>query len=141
MNEAAPSQKYSLLATDLDRGALHKARSRGPYLESDVRNLKNAQLQKYFTPTAPYHVKESLQKSIRFEEQDLLADSFEKGFDLIVCRNVVIYFTAEAKEALYAKFADALRPGGVLFLGGTELISGPTRYGLQNFGISFYRKV
>jgi chemotaxis protein methyltransferase CheR len=141
MNEAAPSQNYSLLATDLDHGALHKARSRGPYLESDIRNLHNAQLQKYFTPTPPYYVKESLQKNIRFEEQDLLADSFEKDFDLIVCRNVVIYFTAEAKELLYAKFANALRPGGVLFLGGTELISGPPRYGLQNFGISFYKKV
>jgi chemotaxis protein methyltransferase CheR len=141
MNEATPSQKYSLLATDLDRGALHKARSRGPYLESDIRNLDAALLQKYFTPAAPFYVKESLQKSICFKEQDLLADPFERSFDLIVCRNVVIYFTTEAKEVLYAKFADALRPGGVLFLGGTELISGPTKFGLQNFGISFYKKV
>lgn len=141
MAESAPLQKYSLLATDLDRGALLKARSRGPYLEGDIRNLNTAQLQKYFTPTAPYYVKESLQKNIRFQEQDLLADPFDRGFDLIVCRNVVIYFTAEAKETLYAKFCDALRPGGVLFLGGTELISGPSKYGLQNFGISFYKKV
>ena len=141
MNEATPSQKYSLLATDLDRGALHKARSRGPYLESDIRNLDAALLQKYFTPAAPFYVKEGLQKSICFKEQDLLADPFERSFDLIVCRNVVIYFTTEAKEVLYAKFADALRPGGVLFLGGTELISGPTKFGLQNFGISFYKKV
>jgi chemotaxis protein methyltransferase CheR len=141
MFESAPLQKYSLLATDLDRGALLKARSRGPYLESDIRNLNSSQLQKYFTPAAPYFVKESLQKNIRFQEQDLLADSFEKGFDLIVCRNVVIYFTAAAKETLYAKFCDALRPGGVLFLGGTELISSPLKYGLQNFGISFYKKV
>jgi chemotaxis protein methyltransferase CheR len=140
LSESAPLQRYSLLATDLDRGALHKARSRGPYAESDIRNLDSVQRQKYFTPAAPYYVKESLQKNISFEEQDLLTGSFEKGFDLIVCRNVVIYFTARAKEVLYAKFADALRPGGVLFLGGTELISGPTRYELQNFGISFYKK-
>ncbi|MGZ9235543.1 MAG: CheR family methyltransferase [Anaerolineales bacterium] len=141
MNEAFPSQKYSLLATDLDRGALLKARSRGPYLESDLRNLDAVQRQKYFTPAVPYHVKESLQKNIRFEEQNLLADPFDSGFDLIVCRNVVIYFTAEAKELLYAKFCEALRPGGILFLGGTEIISGPIKYGFQNTGISFYKKV
>jgi chemotaxis protein methyltransferase CheR len=141
MNEVVPSQKYSLLATDLDRGALLKARSRGPFLESDLRNLDAVQRQKYFLPTTPYYVKESLQKNIRFEEQDLLADPFDSGFDLIVCRNVVIYFTNEAKELLYAKFSDALRPGGILFLGGTEIISGPSKYRLQNAGISFYRKV
>jgi chemotaxis protein methyltransferase CheR len=141
MAEAAPLQNYALLATDLDRGALQKAKSCGPYMEGDIRNLNPRQLQKYFTSAAPYYVKESLQKNIRFQEQDLLADCFERGFDLIVCRNVVIYFTAEAKETLYAKFCDALRPGGVLFLGGTELISGPSKYGLQNFGISFYKKV
>jgi chemotaxis protein methyltransferase CheR len=141
MNEKFPSQKYSLLATDLDRGALQKARARGPYLESDLRNLELAQRQKYFTPIAPYYVRESLQKNIRFEEQNLLAHAFDSGFDLIVCRNVVIYFTAEAKELLYAKFSEALRPGGILFLGGTEIISGPIKYGFQNTGVSFYRKV
>jgi chemotaxis protein methyltransferase CheR len=70
----------------------------------------------------------------------LLVDRFEQCFDLIVCRNVVIYFTSEAKDALYAKFSAALRPGGILFLGGTEIISGASKFGLQNFGISFYRK-
>lgn len=141
MAEVAPLQKYSLLATDLDRGALVKARARGPYTQDDIRNLNLAQRQKYLTPTAPYFVTESLQKNIRFEEQDLLGDYFDSGFDLIVCRNVVIYFTAEAKGTLYEKFLAALRPGGVLFLGGTEIISGPTKYGLQNFGISFYKKI
>ena len=141
MNETFPSQKYSLLATDLDRGALQKARSRGPYIESDLRNLDAVQRQKYFTLTVPYYVKESLQKNIRFEEQDLLADTFDTGFDLIVCRNVVIYFTAEAKDILYAKFCEALRPGGILFLGGTEIISVPIRHGFQNAGVSFYKKV
>ena len=77
MAEAAPLQKYSLLATDLDRGALLKARSRGPYLAEDIRNLQATQRQKYISAVAPYYVTESLQKHIRFEEQDLLADPFE----------------------------------------------------------------
>jgi chemotaxis protein methyltransferase CheR len=133
-------RKYSLLATDLDRGALHKA-DPGPYTQDDIRNLSFAQHQKYLTSSVPYYINESLQKNMRFEEQDLLGAHFESGFDLIVCRNVVIYFTAEAKDKLYAKFCAALRPGGVLFMGGTEIISGPTKYGLQNFGITFYKKL
>jgi chemotaxis protein methyltransferase CheR len=141
MAEAAPRQRYSLLATDLDRGALSRARSRGPYTLEDIHNLEPAQCQKYITSSAPFFMNENLQRHICFQEQDLLADRFDANFDLIVCRNVVIYFTTEAKDALYAKFCAALRPGGVLFLGGTEIISGASKFGLQNFGISFYRKV
>jgi chemotaxis protein methyltransferase CheR len=140
MDEAAPSYNFTLLATDLDRGALLKARAGGPYTQEDLRNLSVAQRQKYISSVAPYQVSERLKKNIRFEEQDLLADRFDSNFDLIVCRNVVIYFTTEAKDKLYAKFFAALRPGGVLFVGGTEIISGPTKYGFQNFGISFYKK-
>ncbi len=141
MAEAAPGQKYTLWGTDLDRGALLKAKSRGPYTQDDIRSLPPIQRRKYLTPAAPHYVNEGLQKNIRFQETDLLADRFESGFDLIVCRNVVIYFTTEAKDLLYAKFSAALRPGGVLFVGGTEIISGPHKYGLQNFGVSFYKKV
>jgi chemotaxis protein methyltransferase CheR len=141
MAEAAPRQNYSLLATDLDRGALTKARARGPYSQDDIHNLNQEQRQKYISLSTPFFVHGGLQKHIHFQEQDLLADRFDHSFDLIVCRNVVIYFTTEAKDMLYAKFAAALRAGGVLFLGGTEIISGATKFGLQNFGISFYRKV
>lgn len=141
MADAMPRQNYSLLATDLDHGALFKARARGPYTSEDIRNLDAIQRQKYISSRPPFYVEERLQKYIRFEEQDLLAARFDTGFDLIVCRNVVIYFTGEAKDALYARFAAALRPGGVLFLGGTEIISGASKFGLQNFAISFYRKV
>lgn len=140
MDELAPTRKYSTLATDLDRGVLARARVRGPYTPEDIRNLTPVQRQKYVTASAPYFVNEALQKNIRFEEQDLLKDRFESGFDLIVCRNVVIYFTNTSKDDLYARFSEALRPGGILFVGGTEIISTPTKFGLQNFGISFYRK-
>jgi len=140
MSEYAPPTRFSILATDLDREALQKAKTGGPYSQDDIRNLSASQRQKYISPTAPYHVKDILKKNIRFQEQDLFADRFESGFDLIVCRNVVIYFTAEAKSQLYAKFNAALRPGGVLFLGGTEILAGSKELGFQSFGISFYKK-
>jgi chemotaxis protein methyltransferase CheR len=53
---------------------------------------------------------------------------------------VIIYFTNEAKLNLYRKFYEALRPGGVLFLGGTEIIPSPKDLGFANQGYSFYRK-
>jgi chemotaxis protein methyltransferase CheR len=141
MEEAAPLRRYSILATDLDRGALLKARSRGPYSAEDIRNLSPRQHLQYVTQSAPYFVTENLQKRILFNEHDLLKDRFDEGFDLIVCRNVVIYFTTASKDLLYEKFSGALRTGGVLFVGGTEIISGAARFGLQSFGISFYKKI
>ena len=75
-----------------------------------------------------------------FEEQDLNGSRFSSGFDLIVCRNVIIYFTNEAKLSLYKKFHAALRPGGLLFLGGTEIIPAPKDIGFKNQGYSFYVK-
>jgi chemotaxis protein methyltransferase CheR len=141
MEESVPKHKHTILATDLDRGALLKAKSRGPYTQEDIRNLSPLQRQQYVTPSSPYFLTEKLQRNIRFQEQNLLEDKFEGDFDLIVCRNVVIYFTAASKDMLYEKFSKALRPGGVLFVGGTEIISGSTKFGLQNFGISFYKKI
>jgi len=139
--EATPLSKHYLLATDLDRSALEKARQRGPFAASEVRNVTPVQLQKYFEPGGPpYYVRPSLAARVRFCEQNMLTDPFEAGFDLILCRNVIIYFTVEAKTRLYQKFAAALRPGGVLFLGGTEIIPHPQTMGMVNQGICFYTK-
>ncbi|MEE8390544.1 MAG: CheR family methyltransferase, partial [Anaerolineae bacterium] len=87
-----------------------------------------------------YYVNEIMRRKVTFRYQNLLADRFEGGFDLIVCRNVVIYFTAEVKSRLYKSFYDALRPGGVLFVGGTEIISKASDLGFESVGISFYRR-
>jgi chemotaxis protein methyltransferase CheR len=59
---------------------------------------------------------------------------------LIACRNVVIYFTEEAKERIFQGFVSALRPGGILFVGGTEAILRPQALGLGVLSPGFYRK-
>jgi chemotaxis protein methyltransferase CheR len=142
LDEELPLKDHYLLATDLDRGALAKARARGPYNPDEIRNLSQAQRSKYLTAEAGNRsfIKESLARKVTFKEQDLFAPSFETGFDLLVCRNVVIYFTSDAKTELYHKFYKALRPGGILFLGGTEIIPHPAEIGFRNHGISFYIK-
>ncbi len=76
---------------------------------------------------------------VDFREQNLLADRFARGVDMILCRNVVIYFSDEAKQDLYARFYAALNPGGYLFIGGTESLLGATELGFERVGSSLYR--
>jgi chemotaxis protein methyltransferase CheR len=136
-----PHRNHYILATDVDPAALAAARAGGPYPPEEVANLPSAWLSTYLEP-APggYRVVEWLRRQVTFREQNLLADRFETGFDLIVCRNVVIYFTTEVKQELYRRLCEALRPGGILFVGGTEIISRATELGYETAGITFYRR-
>lgn len=142
LDEMARGLSYYLLATDLDRGALKRAQARGPFTADDIRNVTAGQRSLYFEPGGPpYYIKETLANRIKFKEHNMISQPFEGNFDLIVCRNVIIYFTVEAKNILYQKFQAALRPGGILFLGGTEIIPRPLEYNFRSQGVSFYRKL
>jgi chemotaxis protein methyltransferase CheR len=139
LEELSPSTPYKILATDLDRGALEKAKDGGPYLSEEIRNIPPVERSSNFrTGGPPYFINPSLAKRIVFRELDLIYGTYEDNFDLIVCRNVVIYFTAETKQVLYQRFHDALRPGGILFVGGTEIIPRPQDQGFRSTGFSFY---
>jgi chemotaxis protein methyltransferase CheR len=141
LDEVTPGRRHHLLATDLDHGALAKARGRGPYTADDTQNLTAQQRLSYFDPGGPpWFVQTGLANRVIFREQNMLTDDFEADFDLIVCRNVVIYFTEVAKAELYQKFHNALRPGGVLFVGGTEIVPKAQEIGFRNHGISFYQR-
>lgn len=141
LDELTPSYGHYLLATDLDRGALAKARACGPYTADEVQNLNDLQRSQYFRPGGPpFYVTEALARRVDLQELDLLADAFPPDMDLIVCRNVVIYFTEGAKAKLYRRFYEALRPGGVLFVGGAEVISHPAEIGFRNYGLSLYQR-
>jgi chemotaxis protein methyltransferase CheR len=141
LDEIAPNRNHYILATDLDRSILAKARAGGPYSTDDSRNVTPEHRLKYFnSENSHFHIKENIGKRVTFKEQNMLTDPFENNFDLIVCRNVIIYFTIEAKAILYKKFHDGLRNGGILFLGGTEIIPRPSEIGLTNKGGSFYQK-
>jgi chemotaxis protein methyltransferase CheR len=141
MDKIAPHTACEIFASDMDRGALQKAKGRGPYTAEEIRNLSAEQKMKYMEETeGKFYFKDQYAHSIRFFEQDLLTDEFTGGFDLIVCRNVVIYFTREAKDMLYMKFRNSLQPGGILFVGGTELLPRPSEYGFVSHWMSFYTK-
>ncbi|MFC5650809.1 CheR family methyltransferase [Paenibacillus solisilvae] len=139
--EMGAQDRTAILATDLDAIVLQKA-SQGVYHERSVRDVPRSYLQKYFSKQDQDHyvINSQLNKSIVFKQQNLLHDSFDSGFDIIVCRNVMIYFTEEAKHLLYQKFANALRPGGLLFVGSTEQIFTPSQYDFESAETFFYRK-
>jgi len=130
----------NLHATDIDEGALEKAR-KGMYLDRSIRDVPDKYVKKYFRQdNLMFHVSDELKRTVKFQKQNLLVDTFDSGFDLIVCRNVIIYFTEEAKHVLYQKFAKALKPGGLLFVGSTEQIFSPGQYDLEPADTFFYRK-
>jgi chemotaxis protein methyltransferase CheR len=142
LDELYPRRRHNILATDLDRGALAKSRARGPYNPDEITGLSQAQRAAYLEPGGPpFYVRESLYRKVDFREHDLFRDPFPTDLDLIVCRNVVIYFTNQAKEMLYQKFHQALRPGGIFFVGATEIIPHPQTIGFRNCGVSFYQKI
>jgi chemotaxis protein methyltransferase CheR len=133
-------QDIQVSATDIDDGALEKARN-GLYLDRSIRDVPAKYLKKYFKQDGVmYNVTADLKASVKFQKQNLLLDKFETNHDLIVCRNVMIYFTEEAKHLLYQKFAQALKPGGILFVGSTEQIFTPGQYMLDPVDTFFYRK-
>lgn len=141
LNELNILSATNLLATDIDDGAIEKAR-RGIYVDSALREVPKNLIPKYFNKQGiMFHVSEQLKQAVRFQKQNLLIDAFEYNFDLIICRNVIIYFTEEAKHNLYHKFAKALRPGGLLFIGSTEQIFNPSQYNLEAADTFFYRKL
>lgn len=129
-----------LVASDFDQKILEKARS-GLYNQLEMGTVPDG-YKKYFTKIDDntYQVDKKFTSKIRFQKQDLLNSRFEKGFDLILCRNVVIYFTDEAKDKLYKSFYESLNDGGILFIGSTERIIGHIEMGYNLRNSFFYQK-
>lgn len=132
--------EISISATDLDETVIENAKD-GYYTERSLQEMPSEMKAKYLKKEGVlYKVDDAIKRTVKFKRHNLLADPFEKNFDLIICRNVMIYFTEEAKHQLYMKFSNALRPGGVLFVGSTEQIFNPDVYGFEAVDTFFYRK-
>ena len=113
-------KEIKILATDIDDEAISKAKL-GIYSEKSLENLPNDFKAKYFEPIErSYKIVDEIKKCVEFKNIDLLKDSFPMNNDLIICRNVMIYFTEDAKQLLYKKFYDSLGKDGILFVGSTE---------------------
>jgi chemotaxis protein methyltransferase CheR len=135
-------QHSKIWATDMDKGALQKAQ-KGIYSADEVKNVPPS-YKKYFDllEDGTYSVKPIVKEQVTFQQHNLLQDSFPVSeMDLVLCRNVVIYFGRDIHEKLWSQFASALKPGGILFVGASEIIFDPVKYGLSLISHGFYRKL
>jgi len=140
LNELTPARTHQIFATDIDSRILAAARE-GVYPETLVKNVSPIRLKKYFEQTEQgYQLSSSVKSLVKFKQHDLLTDTFGSNYDLIVCRNVTIYFTPQTQLELYQKFWQALAAGGVLFIGATESILRYRELGYKKISPWFYQK-
>ena len=141
LNQLSPYRTHRLLATDIDTNIIKMAKAGGPYKAADIRNIPKDKVDKYFnTIEDAYWIKEDLRKKVEFKQNDLTLDNCEDSFDLIICRNVVIYFSDETKKMLRRKFLGALKNNGVLFIGATETMLDINDLKIQRIYPCFYQK-
>ena len=134
---------FKILATDIDRNVLETAQ-RGRYTIENEELRESPYLSKYLIPQSDepgtYEVDPDVANLVHFAELNLQNNWPMSGlFDLIFCRNVVIYFNAETQNTLWQRFADKLKPGGHLVIGHSEKVAGPAIKRLISDGVTCYR--
>ena len=141
LEKLSPLGSHRILATDIDKTILEKAVDGGPYQAADIKNIAEPLVSRYFTfKEGNFWVVEKLRKKVLFRQSDLTGGLFEEGFDLIICRNVVIYFSEEIKQKLRNSFFNSLNANGILFIGATETMLDAATIGFQRIAPCFYRK-
>ena len=120
-----PKEQIDILATDLDRCILQKAKE-GIFHKKSLSNLPAGYIDQYFEKLDEfrYRISDEVKNCVQFRQHDLTKHQYPVGhFDMIICRNVVIYFTDETKRSIYEKFNRSLKEQGILFVGNTEQIA------------------
>jgi chemotaxis protein methyltransferase CheR len=134
----------SILATDISTTCLQRGKQ-GVYPKQIVKNIPQEWLRRYFQKgrgkwSDYVRVKAQLSKLIRFEKFNLLKDfPPSRSFDVIFCRNVMIYFDKPTKETVIAKLSRTLKDGGYFIIGGSESLSG-LRHNLKYLEPSVYQR-
>lgn len=141
LNRIAPVGNHTILATDIDNTILSKAKI-GEYTKNEMKSVSSSDMSKYFLQKDDkYYIDDKIKNMVTFKKHDLILDKYETGFDLIVCRNVVIYFNNDVKQEIYKKFSDSLKKGGLLFVGATESIYNYRDYGFEKASTFIYKKI
>jgi chemotaxis protein methyltransferase CheR len=137
----APGCKVEIRGTDIDARMVARARE-GRFSAEDARTAPRVELERAFDRDGDgWRAKPELRMMVKFSTGDLLRDPVTPAaYDLILCRNVVIYFTEPVRDALHKRLATALRPGGYLMVGSSERVSAPQAFGLSTSHPFIYRK-
>ncbi|MGL5633607.1 MAG: CheR family methyltransferase [Sarcina sp.] len=130
---------FNIIATDIDKNIIVRAKE-AIYSYNEVKNMDSKYLKYFRVENKKYYLSDEVKNKVVFKKADLILDSYEKSFDLILCRNVVIYFNLNIKEKIYKKFSTALNRDGILFVGATESIHNPDAFSLRKSSTFIYRK-
>lgn len=115
-----PDWNLTILASDISRRALEVAR-RGEYGRRSLSNVTAAQLDRFFHPTGNgYRVRAEYRQYIMFKELNLLSPTYPAGFDIVLCRNVLIYFDRKDRGQILKKFYESMNNHGYLVVGYSE---------------------
>lgn len=132
--------QISIYATDIDRNCLEQAKQ-GLYQEKSIASVPDEFKKKYFTKIGnTYKISDQIKNRVTFQKHDMLKDAYPTDCHLVVCRNVLIYFTEETKEELFRRFYKCLAPGGTFFIGSTEQIMSYKEIGFQRMNSFFYQR-
>ena len=135
-----PLSRIKILATDIDDLVIASAKA-GLYSAKSVENVPADLKKKYFTQVeGSYKISDDIKRCVTFKEHNLLKDSYPKDYDLILCRNVVIYFTDDAKDMIYKNFFNTLKSKGILFIGSTEQITTYRELGFERLSRFYFGK-
>ena len=135
-----PLQQIHIYATDLDKQVIAKAKT-GLYNEKSIEGVPEDLKKKYFTKIGPsYKIADEIKARVDFHQHNLLKDAYPTEYHLIVCRNVLIYFTEEAKDEVFRKYYHSLAKGGMLFIGSTEQIMNYREIGFERKSSFYYVK-
>ncbi|WP_190300503.1 CheR family methyltransferase [Rufibacter hautae] len=116
--------KIQIFATDIDPEAIARARA-ATYLENISADVSPARLKRFFTKSENnYIVKKELREMVVFAVHNINRDAPFTKLDLLTCRNMLIYLSAELQKKLFPVFHYSLNPNGLLFLGSSETLSG-----------------
>jgi chemotaxis protein methyltransferase CheR len=140
--ESVPHARLEIQGTDLDRRMVARARA-GRFTAEDARTAPPALLKRWFDPVddGGWQAKPELMRMTRFDVGDLLRMPVQPGrYDLIMCRNTVIYFTEAVRDALHGRLAEALAPGGYLLVGTSERVADARALDLTSPFHFIYRK-
>ncbi len=128
---AVPGLRAELLATDIDASVLAAARQ-GRYVEERLADLPPSLRDAHFTlHDGRYQLNSEILLMVSFRQADIFATDAYEECDLILCRNVLIYFERAQQERIIDNFARVLRPGGILVLGKSETLFGDNRRSFQ----------
>lgn len=135
-----PLNMIHITATDLDKQVIAKAKV-GLYNEKSISAVPDDLKKRYFTKIGlSYQISDEIKSRVEFREHNLLGNDYGKDYHMIVCRNVLIYFTEEAKDEVFRKFYQSLKPGGILFIGSTEQIINHREIGYERKNSFYYER-